>query len=319
MNKIQLCMIIKNGADTIHDTLNSYTKYVSRMIILDTGSTDNTLEILENFKSIYPQLIVYKSPFKGFSESRNQCLDLAYDLNYTWTLMIDDSYQLLTNFNELQNVPDKVDAISIVVTKTDNVQNLSNRIIRTSSKLRYIGDIHEYINSNLTYPVKSIRLLDVVTPKQQSRTYERNKNDLKILQGKTDSRSLYYTACTLNNQYIQGLIKWNVVVNAFMKRLEKDDYPEERFVSMIHIANLLHINDDDKLESHKFYLKAAIEYKPRAGEAYFYLYLSSNSPYWLEMAYKNRKVGKCMMSYDPTVYEVLIPNCYAELSNYQLL
>jgi hypothetical protein len=242
---------------------------------------------------------------------------LAYDLNYKWTLMIDDSYQLLTNFNELENVPDYVDAVSVVITKEDSMENLSNRIIRTSSKLRYIGDIHEYIDSKLTYPVKSIKLLDLVTPEQQLRTFTRNTQDLKILEGKTDSRSLYYTACTLNNQYIQGHISWNLVVDAFMKRLEKDDYPEERFTSMIHIANILH-RHGSYFESQKFYLKAAIEYQPRAGEAYFYLYLCSKIPYWLEMSYKHRKVGKCMMSYDPKVYEVLIPNCYAELKSYRL-
>jgi glycosyltransferase involved in cell wall biosynthesis len=296
-------MIIKNGADTISEVLNSYLPHVSRIVILDTGSTDGTLEILEKI----PNLILHKSPFQGFSNSRNKCLDLAYDLKYEWTLMIDDSYKLLTNFNELKLVPNYVDAISIVVTKSNGIENLSNRIIRTSSKLRYIGDIHEYIDSKLTWIVKSIRLLDFVTPNQQLRTYQRNINDLKILEGKTDSRSLYYTACTLNNQYIQGLVNYDIVVNAFKKRiLEHQDYPEERFTSMIHIANLLNTNDQ-KYESHKYYLQAAIEYPARAGEAYFLLYLSSEINHWLKMAYNNRKVGICMMSYDPKIYEVLIP------------
>jgi len=309
-------MIIKDGVVTIIDVLESYKSSVSRMVIVDTGSTDGTLEILENFKSIFPYLVIHERPFKGFSASRNECLDLAFDSNYEWTIMIDDSYQLLTNFEELKCVPSYIDAISVMITKSDGIEYLSNRIIRTSSKLRYVGDIHEYIDTKLTYPVKSIRLLDVVTPKQQIRTYQRNMNDLKILDSKKDSRSVYYRACTLNNLFIQGLIPVHEVIDAFKKRLEFPDYPEERFVSMIHIANLLNITNQKK-ESHRFYLKAALEYPPRSGEAYFMLYLSSEKPHWLEMAYTHRKVGKCMMSYDPNVYETLIPKYYDEFQKVQ--
>ena len=45
-NLVQLVMIIKNGSDTIEQTLRSCLPFMDRWTILDTGSTDKTIEII---------------------------------------------------------------------------------------------------------------------------------------------------------------------------------------------------------------------------------------------------------------------------------
>ena len=45
---ISLCMIVKNEEDTIARCINSVKDIVDEIIIVDTGSTDNTLKILKN-------------------------------------------------------------------------------------------------------------------------------------------------------------------------------------------------------------------------------------------------------------------------------
>ena len=51
MNTICLNMIVKNESHIIEKTLENLCQYIdfSYWVISDTGSTDNTVEIIENF------------------------------------------------------------------------------------------------------------------------------------------------------------------------------------------------------------------------------------------------------------------------------
>jgi len=46
---LTLCMIVKNESHIILECLNSVYKYIDYWVICDTGSTDNTKEIITNF------------------------------------------------------------------------------------------------------------------------------------------------------------------------------------------------------------------------------------------------------------------------------
>lgn len=52
MVTISLCMIVKNEQDVIARCLNSVKDIVDEIIIVDTGSTDNTKEIIKNYTDI---------------------------------------------------------------------------------------------------------------------------------------------------------------------------------------------------------------------------------------------------------------------------
>ena len=45
MINISLCMIVKNESDILRRCLDSYKSIADEIIIIDTGSTDNTKEI----------------------------------------------------------------------------------------------------------------------------------------------------------------------------------------------------------------------------------------------------------------------------------
>jgi glycosyltransferase involved in cell wall biosynthesis len=45
MHIINLCMIVKNEEQVLHQCLNSVKEICDEMIIVDTGSTDKTKEI----------------------------------------------------------------------------------------------------------------------------------------------------------------------------------------------------------------------------------------------------------------------------------
>ena len=77
MRKFTLClnMIVKNESKIITRLLDSVISIIDCYCICDTGSTDNTIEIIEKYfqnKNITGKLV--QEPFKNFCHNRNFAL-----------------------------------------------------------------------------------------------------------------------------------------------------------------------------------------------------------------------------------------------------
>ncbi len=76
MNTICLNMIVKNEKHVIRRCLEAVKGVVDYWVIVDTGSTDGTQEIIrECMKGLRGQL--YERPWRDFAFNRNEALDLA--------------------------------------------------------------------------------------------------------------------------------------------------------------------------------------------------------------------------------------------------
>lgn len=85
--RISLCMIVKNEEECLNRCLDSVKDYVDEMIIVDTGSTDRTVEIAESYGAS-----VYHHPWENdFSKHRNQSLSYATG---DWILQLDADEEL---------------------------------------------------------------------------------------------------------------------------------------------------------------------------------------------------------------------------------
>ena len=80
--KLSACTITKNEEKNIERSINSYKEFVDEIIIVDTGSTDNTVEIA---KSLGAKVIEYKWN-NDFASARNCALDSATG---DWILFLD--------------------------------------------------------------------------------------------------------------------------------------------------------------------------------------------------------------------------------------
>ena len=81
-----------NSQDHIEMMLDSIPKeYAYEIIVCDDGSTDRTLEILENYQKTCPQLKILKHEKKGASESYNDCLAVVMG-DYVAIIDSDDIY-----------------------------------------------------------------------------------------------------------------------------------------------------------------------------------------------------------------------------------
>src|ERR1700722_1218791 len=86
---VSLCLIVKNEAPRLEKCLNSIKDYVSEIVIVDTGSDDNTVEIAKQYTDkieVYTDCNNENGTIRSFSEARNRSFSKA---TQPWILWID--------------------------------------------------------------------------------------------------------------------------------------------------------------------------------------------------------------------------------------
>jgi glycosyltransferase involved in cell wall biosynthesis len=84
---ISACLITKNEELLLEQCLESLKDVAAEIIVLDTGSTDGTKEIIRTFNQKYPALKLYETVWPNdFSRVRNECVSYATG---DWVLCID--------------------------------------------------------------------------------------------------------------------------------------------------------------------------------------------------------------------------------------
>lgn len=140
---ISACMIVKNEEGLLPSCLNSIKNVVDEMIIVDTGSTDNTIPIAKKFGAK-----IYHHPWNdSFSEARNHSLRYA---SGDWILQIDADEELeqadIPKLQHAINDP-RYNGIVVTIRSTikDTVHIFYNTRIFRRGKGFYKDIIHEQI------------------------------------------------------------------------------------------------------------------------------------------------------------------------------
>ena len=76
MPTICLNMIIKNEAPVIRRCLDSVKPFIDSWVIVDTGSSDDTQQIVRDTMAGLPGEL-HERPWKNFGHNRNEALELA--------------------------------------------------------------------------------------------------------------------------------------------------------------------------------------------------------------------------------------------------
>jgi glycosyltransferase involved in cell wall biosynthesis len=148
-------MIVKNEEETLERCLRSVAGIPDEIIIIDTGSEDNTKEIARNFT---PQIFDFEW-VDDFSAARNYSFEQA-TMDYILWLDADDVLhpEERTKLLELKNtLAPQVDAVSMVyhtAFDSDNNVTQSNRrlrLVRRSKNFRWSGVVHEDLASDSTF------------------------------------------------------------------------------------------------------------------------------------------------------------------------
>jgi len=76
-NLLHLCIMVKNAGPQFEEMLQKNIQKVDRWTILDTGSTDDTIDTIKRTLVGKKRGELYEEPFINFRDSRNRLLDLA--------------------------------------------------------------------------------------------------------------------------------------------------------------------------------------------------------------------------------------------------
>lgn len=211
---LELVMIVKNSGEILRDCLKHNKQFIDYWTILDTGSTDNTIDIInEELKDVPGKL--YHGQFIDFAQARNQALDLASN-TCKYIINLDDSYKII-NGNILRKKLTN-SKCSCFLIKIGNLVDgflresyFSKRIIRSTDNLRYKFRVHEDID---TSPLKRNKeqilqfisdkdafISDLTCDTHSARSRERYKKDIDMLlldykDNPSEQRVIYYLAKT---------------------------------------------------------------------------------------------------------------------------
>ena len=151
MAKICLNMIVKNESKIIERLMLSVLPMIDSYCICDTGSTDNTVELIETFfaKNNIPGRIV-REPFKDFGYNRTFALNACIGLpNADYLLLMDADMKLRIDpslsIDEFKKTLTK-DAY-YVFQGSDHFFYKNVRILRNDPEYSYWGVTHEFVKT----------------------------------------------------------------------------------------------------------------------------------------------------------------------------
>ncbi len=206
---IVIVAIFKNEESVVEKTLLPFAKSgIKDFLILDTGSTDSTVEKTKHF-FLSNQLngVLKEDKFIDFSTSRNQALEYAekYFCEATFLLMIDADW-FLNNPKGMINfcLEQRAKAISLynIYVHFGHFVFASARLFRRESKIRYIGPVHEVPDTIADANIPENIFFSVTNDQAHSRkSRQRFKRDSIILlkefkKEPLNPRTLFYLAQT---------------------------------------------------------------------------------------------------------------------------
>ena len=150
MKRMALNFICKNEAHVISNMLTSVRPIADLIVAVDTGSTDDTVKLIEQFgtQNNIPTYVSAR-PFDNFSNSRNFALDellktvecLGWNLEETWGFWIDCDEHIVFSSKFEKN---KIDQdLYLAKTWADSDSYSKQLFFRLSKGFRWVGPIHE--------------------------------------------------------------------------------------------------------------------------------------------------------------------------------
>lgn len=250
MITISLCMIVKDEEKTLGRCLGGINDVVDEIIIVDTGSTDNTKEIAKSFGCK-----IYDFKWEdNFEKARNYAFSKASKEYIMW--LDADDFIDEENINMLidlkGNLDNSVDSVMMnysLVRDSEGKTTYSlkrNRLVKRANNYKWVGKVHEFLNV-----YGNIIQSDIIINHDKQKAHT-NRNFL-IFSGmeergeKFTTRDLFYYA---NELYDNGL--YDDAIKKYREVLSKEDLWSEDFkrgtINLVRVLNISGGNDDEKIE-----------------------------------------------------------------------
>lgn len=318
-------MIVKNEDDVIDRCLSSVSDLVDEIIIVDTGSTDTTVEIARKYTDK-----IYEFPWiNDFAAARNFSYSKATQDYIFWIDADEVMYEEdRGKFKKLKESMDySIDSVTMRNNEAfDEEGNVTfsfrrNRLVKRANNFKWKGACHNLlvvsgniINSDIGIAHKKLK-------KRTDRTLKMFQNRLENGEN-FNVRDLHYYANELyeHKLYEEALVFYNKVIN------RSDGWFENKIYACGRVSDYYASIDDFNaafeyaFKSFKFALPRA-EFCCRLGKLFLRQNKIKESIFWYEMATTIKK-PKESWGFFIEPYWTWIPNiqlciCYDKLGNYE--
>lgn len=277
MIEFSVCMIVLNESENIVKTVKPLVYFgVKRILILDTGSTDNTLISINNYfkeellyplnslelledKNVTNPIVISKNyqnmEFRDFSVMRNYALFLSRKYYNSKYILFLDSEWMIKGLNELNNFckanhkfdcMNNIDFHMIKVLDHTDKKHYRDFLLLNNSKAQFEGMIHEYIFGN-----KGINCPDEIYINWETTNLTREKSrkrwfyDIKVYEhifSESEKNNKQITSrdlyyCARTYYFIDD---YNNALRFFLRRIihENEFHPNERYLAIIYIGKI---------------------------------------------------------------------------------
>ncbi len=287
---ICLNMIVKDEAPVIERCLASVKHLIDYWVIVDTGSTDCTQEIIKKFLSDIPGEL-HERPWVHFAYNRNEAMQLAKDKG-DYLLFIDADERLVFT-SDLEKEKLDMDCYLCFVRVYDSEYKgtylQGQRVLLANNHLNWAwkGVMHENLDSS---EAKKQQLLKNVINFADSKEGHRSQDPLKALkdaevlekalqEDPNNCRNLFFLA-----QSYESARSYSLALQNYQKRASMDGSEQEVFWSLFRIGQIqeeMQIDPETVIESYC----RAFKNRPSRLEPLYY------------MALQYMKMGNAVASY----------------------
>jgi len=232
-----LNMIVKNESKIITRLLDSVCSIIDTYCICDTGSTDNTIELIAAYfesKNICGKVV--NEHFKDFAHNRNVSLNHCIGMS-DYILFLDADMMLqIRGFNKESLW--SADSFSILQGNEDfHYHNM--RIVRNNGLYSYFGVTHEYINTpsnnvNVNVPKDVLFINDVGDGGSKGNKFDR---DVALLTKglEEDPNNMRYHFYLANSYFDSGKDN-ETAIEWYKKRIQLGGWVQEVWYSFYRIG-----------------------------------------------------------------------------------
>jgi len=265
-------MIVRNEEQYLPRCLASIQKYIDSWVICDTGSTDGTVHILNNFQKIIPGHL-YESPWKNYGESRTEALEFAkqhaHEGDYILFIDADETFETEPGFKWpvvglLEPVPDCYE----IAMHHGELVYWRPGLIRATQNWSWHEPVHEYVWSDPPPKVmpRIAGCYKQTHPETDNRGKDKFLKHVEILEEDikkhpNNARSWFYLAQSYKDSGNLGK-----AIECYEHRVKMGGFDEENYWALLQIARIKSWMKIDELAQFEAYLRA-YNYRPTRVEA----------------------------------------------------
>jgi glycosyltransferase involved in cell wall biosynthesis len=241
---IALTIMMRNEASVIGQSISAALPFVDAIVVVDTGSTDDSIARAREAIG-WKRGTVEQRPWRGFAESRNDALDIAFE-HADYSLMIDaDSLLVSEPGYDAESLRSQLHGPAHNMHILHGVTKYSRPLlVRRDSGARYKGVVHEFLDFAGRTSQNMISGFHVVN--NGAGTSARNRNprkyfdDAVVLRDALEANPAQLTArytFYLAQSYLNaGLLR--LALETYERRCGLGGWIEEVYISNLAIASL---------------------------------------------------------------------------------